>query len=28
VSAKRRALHEVLHTLEMELAERIQAARS
>jgi hypothetical protein len=28
VSGKRRALHEVLHTLEMELAERIQAARS
>jgi len=28
VSAKRRALHEVLHTLEIELAERIQAARS
>jgi hypothetical protein len=28
VSSKRRALHEVLHTLEMELAERIQAARS
>jgi hypothetical protein len=28
VSTKRRALHEVLHTLEMELAERIQAARS
>ena len=28
VSAKRRALHDVLHTLEMELAERIQAARS
>jgi hypothetical protein len=28
VSSKRRALHDVLHTLEMELAERIQAARS
>jgi hypothetical protein len=28
VSGKRRALHEVLHTLEIELAERIQAARS
>jgi hypothetical protein len=28
VSAKRHALHQVLHTLEMELAERIQAARS
>jgi hypothetical protein len=27
VSGKRRALHEVLRTLEMELAERIQAAR-
>ena len=27
VSGKRRALHEVLHTLEIELAERIQAAR-
>ena len=27
VSGKRRALHDVLHTLEMELAERIQAAR-
>lgn len=28
VSGKRRALHDVLHTLEIELAERIQAARS
>ena len=27
VSATRRALHDVLHVLEMELAERIQAAR-